>query len=95
MSNEERFEVTMSSTSRWLRALHKAGLGCYITKLDWAAAYKQLRAQHSCVREQFFKWCGKWFAELCLVFGGAGSVGLFERLAKVFLVGVYSSEWDA
>ena len=26
-----------------------------------------------------------WFAELCLVFGGASSVGLYDRLAKVFL----------
>ena len=51
----------------------------------WAAAYKQLRAMESCVREQFFKWCGMWFAELCLVFGGASSVGLYDRLAKVFL----------
>ena len=50
-----------------------------------SAAYKQLRAEHSCVREQFFKWCGMWFAELCLVFGGASSVGLYDRLAKVFL----------
>ena len=50
-----------------------------------SAAYKQLRAMHSCVREQFFKWSGRWFAELCLVFGGASSVGLYDRLAKVFL----------
>ena len=37
------------------------------------------------MREQFFKWGGMWFAELCLVFGGASSVGLYDRLAKVFL----------
>ena len=49
------------------------------------AAYKQLRASRSCVREQFFCWGGRWFAELCLVFGGASSVGLYDRLAKVFL----------
>ena len=48
-------------------------------------AYKQLRTEESCIRQQFFKWCGKWFAELCLTFGGASSVGLYDRLAKVFL----------
>ena len=37
------------------------------------------------VRQQFFKWMGKYFAELCLVFGCSSSVGLFDRLAKVFL----------
>ena len=36
MQNEERFEVTMSKTNRWLRAMHKASLGCWMAKLDWA-----------------------------------------------------------
>ena len=43
-----------------------------------------VRAKHSDVRQQFFYWCGKWFAELCLVFGASSSVELFDRLAKVF-----------
>ena len=34
MTNEERFEVTMSSTNMWLRVMHKAGRGCWICKLD-------------------------------------------------------------
>ena len=38
MRNDERFEVSMSSTNKWLRVMHKAGRGCYICKLDWAAA---------------------------------------------------------
>ena len=36
------------------------------------------------MRQQFFEWCGKDFSELCLVFGGSSSVGLYDRLAKVF-----------
>ena len=56
-----------------------------VTPADWSGAYKQLRTQETDVRQQFFKWGGKWFAELCLTFGGASSVGLFDRLAKVFL----------
>jgi hypothetical protein len=85
MNNEGRFEISMSSTSRWLRVMHRVGRGAWVCKLDWAAAYKQLRVREDCVREQFFRWCGRWFAELCLVFGGASSVGLYDRLAKVFL----------
>ena len=84
MYNDDRFNVTMSSTNRWLRALHSAGVGCFIVKLDWVAAFKQLRVQHQDVRQQFFCWAGKYFAELCLVFGGSSSVGLFDRLAKRF-----------
>lgn len=84
MRNEERFEVTMSSTGKWLTALHKAGRGCWICKLDWSGAYKQLRTKKADVRQQVFSWCGKYFAELCLIFGGSSSVGLYDRLAKVF-----------
>ena len=36
MSNEDRFDVKMSSTAMWLVSLHKAGRGSYFTKLDWS-----------------------------------------------------------
>ena len=85
MFNDERFEIRMSSTAEWLYSLHSAGRGCWFCKIDWSGAYKQLRTQETDVRQQFFQWCGKWFAELCLTFGGASSVGLFDRLAKVFI----------
>ena len=52
--------------------------------LHVAGAYKQLRTREADVRQQFFCWGGCWFAELCLIFGGASSGGLFDRLAKVF-----------
>ena len=81
----DKFEVYMSSTVCWLRALHMAGQGCFMTKLDWKAAYKYLRVQESDVRLQFFKWMGKYFAELCLIFGSISSVGLYDRLARVVL----------
>ena len=32
---DQMFEFSMSDTTGWLRALHKAGLGCWICKLDW------------------------------------------------------------
>ena len=83
--DNDNFEVYMSSTVRWLRALHMAGRGCYMTKLDWKAAYKHLRVQESDVRLQFFRWMGKYFAELCLIFGSISSVGLYDRLARVVL----------
>ena len=39
MSCEERFEVSMSSTGRWLAALHSAGKGCWFCKIDWSGRY--------------------------------------------------------
>ena len=82
MSNDQRFDVTMSSTAKWLRSLHSAGQGCYMVKLDWAAAYKQIRVQSADIRQQFFYWAGRYFAELCLIFGGGSSVGIYDRVAK-------------
>jgi len=83
--NKEEFPATMSSTAAWLAVLDNAGRGCLITKTDWAAAYK-----HICVREedtdlQWFSWCGMFFKELCLIFGGVSSAGIFDDAAKVVL----------
>ena len=38
MFNDDRFTVTMSSTIRWLRALHSAVVGCFVVKLNWILA---------------------------------------------------------
>ena len=40
--DKEEFPAPMSSTTRWLRVLHKAGPGCWIFKCDWSDAYKHL-----------------------------------------------------
>lgn len=42
METDGRFEVTMSTTTQWLLSLHSAGRGCWMCKLDWSGAYKQL-----------------------------------------------------
>ena len=34
---------------------------------------------------QWFSWLGKYFCELCLIFGSKSSVGLYDRLAKLVL----------
>ena len=55
-----------------------------VASLLITGAYKQLRTREADVRQQFFFWGGCWFAKLCLIFGGASSGGLFDRMAKVF-----------
>ena len=79
------FPTVMSSTTKWLRALHRAGKRCLMTKVDWADAYKHLAVRLEDTELQYFNWLGKAFKELSLVFGCASSAGLFDRLAKVVL----------
>ena len=81
--NSDEFPAPMSSTVKWLRILNKAGRGCWIFKCDWADAYKHLAVCDDDIALQWFSWLGKYFAELCLIFGTTSSVGLYDRLAKV------------
>ena len=79
---KEDFPAPMSSTTKFLRILCKGGPGCLIFKCDWADAYKHVCVCDADVELQWFCWLDKYFAELCLVFGGVSSVGLYDRLAK-------------
>ena len=83
--NSSDFPSIMSSTSEFVRVLNRNGRGSLMTKIDWASAYKQIRINHDDIWQQGFKWLGKTFYELCMVFGASSSAGLFDRLAKVVL----------
>jgi hypothetical protein len=79
------FPAVMSSTAKWLEVLDRAGRGALMMKADWSDAYKHIAVRREDVRLQWFSWLGKYFAELCLVFGTASSVGIFDRTAKLVL----------
>ena len=79
------FPTEMSSTTKWLAVLNKAGKGCLMTKADWADAYKHIWVRAADRVLQWFSWLGMFFVELCLVFGTASSPGLYDRFAKVVL----------
>ena len=79
------FPAVMSSTGKWLEVLDKAGRNCVIAKLDWSDAYKHIRVRNEDLNLQWFSWLGKYFAELCLIFGTSSSVGIYDRAAKVVL----------
>ena len=80
---KEEFPAPMSSTTKFLRIVVKAGPGGWIFKCDWGDAYKHVAVCDADVELQWFSWLEKYFAELCLVFGGVSSVGLYDRTAKV------------
>jgi hypothetical protein len=54
-------------------------------KVDWAAAYKHIAVREDDIKLQYFHWLGMDFIELMLIFGGASSAGLYDRLAKTVL----------
>ena len=82
-SNE--FPTSMSSTTKWLIAMNKAGRNCLFCKIDWADAYKHVSVAQEDLCLQWFSWLGKAFKELCLIFGGVSSAGIYDRVAKVVL----------
>ena len=81
----DEFPVVMSSTAAWVEVLNRAGVGAWITKTDWASAYKQVTVREEDIVLQWFEWGGRFFAELCLIFGSASSAGIFNDAAKVVL----------
>ena len=83
--NPKEFPAKMSSTEKWIQVLNKAGIGCSFCKVDWSDAYKHIAVHHSDLDLQWFVWLGKFFAELCLIFGSASSAGIFDAVAKVLI----------
>ena len=79
------FPAVMSSTAAWLRVLNIAGKGAWMAKTDWASAYKQITVRDEDTDLQWFEWGGKFFKELCLIFGSASSAGIFDNTAKLVL----------
>jgi hypothetical protein len=52
---------------------------------DWSDAYEHKATRAEDQDLQCFSWLGKFFVELCLVFGAASSPGIYDLVAKVVL----------
>ena len=52
--DKKDFVYSMSSTRAWVRILVRCGKGCWMTKLDWAEAYKQIPVNKRDVELQGF-----------------------------------------
>jgi hypothetical protein len=83
--NADDFPTSMSSTSKWIEVLDRAGKNATMAKIDWAAAYKHVAVRKDDIPIQYFHWLGKDFVELMLIFGGASRAGIYDRLAKIVL----------
>lgn len=56
-----------------------------MVKVDWGDAYKHVPVHRDDVDLQWFVWLQKGFKETRLVFGGASSAGIFDRLNKIVI----------
>ena len=79
-----QFPAVMSSTSAWLDVLNKAGHGCWLSKVDFADAYKHVSVCAADTELQWFEWAGRYFKELCLIFGSASSAGILMISQKCY-----------
>lgn len=83
--DKDDFPTSMDTLDKWLRALKAAGRECNICKVDWSDAYKHVAVALEDTDLQWFEWLDQCFKELCLIFGGKSSAGIYDRLAKVVL----------
>ena len=88
--NSDDFPTKMSSSTMWLRVLNKVGPGACFVKVDFSDAYKHIAVALKDTNLQWFRWLNMAFKELCLVFGGASSAGIFDRVAKIIIFIVVS-----
>ena len=79
------YPAKMTSTIKFVKILNKCGRNCKFAKVDWSAAYKQIRVNEEDQCLQYFECLGRYFLELCLIFGGSSSVGIYDRFAKIVL----------
>ena len=83
--DKKEYPAKMTSTIKFVKIIHRCGRNCKFTKVDWAAAYKQIRVHLDDHCLQYFEWLGMYFLEVCLIFGGVSSIGIYDRFAKIVL----------
>ena len=66
-------------------ALNFCGRNAKICKIDWKDAYKHFWVKEDQLKFQWMEFLGRYFVELCLIFGSVSSVGLFDRGARVMV----------
>ena len=83
----EDFPMEGVTTVDVLKALVKLGKGnVVISKQDWSDAYKHIKVSGQDLRLQCVEWCGRYFTELALTFGGRSSPGIYHAVSEVILM---------
>ena len=60
------------------------GPGCFMSKLDQKNAYKNIGVTPTQYRLQGFSWLGRYFVEICLIFGSAAAPSQYDTVSGAF-----------
>ena len=80
---KDEYPPIMGGMKEILVALNYVGRGAKFFKCDWNSAYKHVGVRPGQLKYQYFKWLGRYFIELCLIFGNVSSVGIYDRMARL------------
>ena len=83
---KDEYPARMGGMKRILWALNHCGMGAIFFKCDYVAAYKHLHVRQKQLCYQWFMWLGRYFCELCLIFGSVSSVGIYDRMARLVII---------
>ena len=60
------------------------GPGCYMSKLNQKNTYKNIGVTPTQYRLEGFRWLGRYFIEVCLVFGSASAPSQYDTVSGAF-----------
>ena len=82
---KEDFPTEFSSSAKFVTALYKVGKNAIVMKKDLESAYKHFMVSKDCLPNQVFRWGGRYFVELALMFGTSSSPSIFWEGFRLFV----------
>jgi hypothetical protein len=77
--------VEMTSDAEFRKAMYWSGWPVEVAKTDWSVAYKHVSVCNADHRFQLVEFCGRYFIETALTFGGCNSPTIYDMVAKLLL----------
>ena len=86
MKNYQEYEKPEMTTDEvFRRAMYWAGWPVEVAKTDWSVAYKHVSVCSADHKFQLVEFCGRFFVETALTFGGCNSPTLYNMVAKLLI----------
>ena len=83
---KEDFPTEFSSSAKFVTALYKVGKNAVVMKKDLVSAFKHFMVSKDCLPYQVFRWGGRYFVDLALMFGTGSSPSIFWEAFRLFVV---------
>ncbi len=82
--SDESAAVKYQRFDRAVRMVRRLGRGCWLAKVDWKSAFRQIAVHRDDWPLLGLRWRGKYFVRLVLPFGARTSPALFTEFATAF-----------